>query len=70
MTKHPSSRSKGHRWEVVVETLRFSIFDLLKFTVVVALAITVGRLIQSFIPHYSANVFFLRRVWLLHLLAL
>ena len=58
MTKHPSRRSKGHRWEVVVETLRFSIFDLLKFTVVVALAITVGRLIQSFIPLYSANVFF------------
>lgn len=58
MTKHPSRRSKGHRWEVVVETLRFSIFDLLKFTVVVALAITVGRLIQSFIPLYSANIFF------------
>ncbi len=58
MTKNPSSRSKGHRWEVVIETLRFSIFDLLKFTVVVALAITVGRLIQSFIPLYSANVFF------------
>lgn len=58
MTKRPSSRPKGHRWEVVVETLRFSIFDLLKFTVVVALAITVGRLIQSFIPIYSANIFF------------
>lgn len=58
MTKNPSSRPNGHRLEVVVETLRFSIFDLLKFTVVVALAITVGRLLQSFIPIYSANIFF------------
>lgn len=58
MTKNPSNRRKGHRWEAVVETFRFSIFDLLKFTVVVALAITVGRLIQSFIPSYSANIFF------------